>query len=222
MRSFSFVLAAALVLSHAAVAADSPPSAAPAAVSAVAKSMADTATIQADIKAGAPAAQIAADASVVSADATALASAAGVATSTVKVAGHVINLNLGGAAVGALAFPSKSGGTSVAGGGGGALRFDVGVGQNTDGSDHWHIALDLGITSLTYSTSATAEAPASTISTAAAFVGIVPAYQPSASAPAYGFGPIAACPLGGTIKSCIVGLSFSAGFAALVHQSTTG
>lgn len=181
----------------------------------------DTQQFTSDIKAGASAATLTADGAKISADLTADAATLGISNATVPVGKtkYVVNLNMGIGGSANTAFPSKTGGVSVAVGGGGSFVIDLGVGLKTDGSDHWHILLANGVTSLT-ATSGNGSASV-TSSVGAYTLSLMPAYLPTANALEYGLGPILACPLVNTpaiTTKCVVGLQFTTALSWLVKQ----
>lgn len=167
----------------------------------------DTTALDSAIKANSTPAQIAPLAAKVNADATQLAVDSGVAAQVASIKGHIINVSIGGAASVNVAFP---GSTTAAGGGGGFLA-DVGFGLQPDGSDHWHVSAAVLLNSLTQSGKTT---PAVTAA-------LLTGFQPSAASPLLGLGPALTCPTSGQTR-CLAGLAFTSGFAAVVHQFSTG
>lgn len=174
----------------------------------------DTNKYNLDVGSGASTAQIASDSAAVNADFSTIAADAGISSSSIKVGGHVININIGGGALASVAFPSRVGGVSIAGGGGGGLLLDVSFGSNPDGSDHYHLTLNAGINSLTYTTAASGSVPQSTTTEPAWAIAIMPSYKASATAPQYGGGPVVECPTNGS--KCVFGIAFSTGFTVAV------
>ena len=87
------------------------------------------------------------------------------------------------------------------------LILDFGFGALASGSDHWHVSVVVGASSLTsYATSKTV---------AAAVIGLMPGYQPALNAPIYGLGAAAFCD---GKDPCAYGFIFTTALAGTVAK----